>query len=233
MEKAETEDDLGRQLDEIELQGRMRRIGRKFLIMSGKGGVGKSTFAVNLATALVREGARVGLLDVDLHGPSIPGLLGLEGKRLRPDGCGEIRPLLTPEGLEVVSLGLILQGTGEAVIWRGPLKYKAIHQFLKDVAWGSLDYLVIDSPPGTGDEPLSIAQLAGPGTEAVLVTTPQERALDDVRRSVSFCRMLHLPAAGIVENMSGLVCPHCGVDIDLFKRGGGEKLAAETGVPFL
>jgi Mrp family chromosome partitioning ATPase/predicted Fe-Mo cluster-binding NifX family protein len=226
-------DESQREMEEIELQTRMERIGRKILVLSGKGGVGKSTVAANLAMALSMAGKKVGLLDVDLHGPSIPKLLGLDGQRLGPEASGQITPIQVSENLSVVSVGLLLDSAKDAVIWRGPMKYNVIRQFLKDVAWGRLDYLVIDSPPGTGDEPLAVAQLAGRGAWAVLVTTPQVVAIADVRRSVSFCRTLNLRVAGIVENMSGLVCPHCGQTVDLFKTGGGERLAAEMGVPFL
>ena len=226
-------DESQRKLEELELQARMERIGRKLLVLSGKGGVGKSTVAANLALALAQVGRKTGLLDVDLHGPSIPKILGLEGRRLGPDATGGIAPIQVSENLSVVSVGLLLESAEDAVIWRGPMKYNVIRQFLKDVAWGRLDYLVIDSPPGTGDEPLSVAQMVGDGAWAVVVTTPQDLAVADVRRSVSFCRALDLRVAGIIENMSGLVCPHCGKQVDVFKVGGGERLAADMGVPFL
>jgi Mrp family chromosome partitioning ATPase/predicted Fe-Mo cluster-binding NifX family protein len=222
--------------DELALRTRMERIDRKLLVLSGKGGVGKSTVAVNLAIALARAGRRVGLLDVDLHGPSIPRMLGLSGHRLCPDAAGGVISPVTLDGeakLSVVSIGMLLDSAADAVIWRGPMKYGVIRQFLKDVEWGRLDYLVIDSPPGTGDEPLAVAQLVGEGAAAVVVTTPQDVAVADVRRSVSFCRSLELPVAGILENMSGLLCPHCGKEVEPFKRGGGEALAAEMGVAFL
>ena len=226
-------DESQREPEELELQARMERIGRKLLVLSGKGGVGKSTVAANLALALAQVGRKVGLLDVDLHGPSIPKILGLDGRRLGPDATGGIGPIRVSENLSVMSVGLLLESAKDAVIWRGPMKYNVIRQFLKDVAWGELDYLVIDSPPGTGDEPLSVAQMVGDGAWAVVVTTPQDLAVADVRRSVSFCRALNLRVAGIIENMSGLVCPHCGKRVDVFKVGGGERLAAEMGVPFL
>ena len=230
--KTSTAEESERQLDEQILRGRMRDIGRKLLVLSGKGGVGKSTVAANLAVSLAAAGEKVGLLDVDVHGPSIPKLMGLEGRRPASDGP-ELRPVQVTENLGVMSIGFLLEGGAEAVIWRGPLKYKVIRQFLKDVAWGRLDYLVIDSPPGTGDEPLSVAQLVGSPAGAVIVTTPQDLAISDVRRCVSFCNALSLPVVGIVENMSGLICPHCGERIDLFKTGGGRTLAEEMNVPFL
>ena len=225
-------DDAARKNDALVLQQRMGRIGQKLLVLSGKGGVGKSTVAANLAMALANSGKRVGLLDVDVHGPSIPKLLRLEGEHPRMDGT-ELHPVRVTENLVAMSISFVLGGDGEAVIWRGPLKYTAIRQFLTDVAWGKLDYLVVDSPPGTGDEPLSVAQLVGSPAGAVVVTTPQDLAVSDVRRCVSFCKKLSLPVTGIVENMSGFACPHCGETTDLFGSGGGEALAEETGVPFL
>lgn len=212
----------------------MQVIRQKILVLSGKGGVGKSTVAANLAMSLARAGCEVGLLDVDIHGPSIPKLMGLED-----EGCGSTAEPggLLPVGiiphLKVMSIGFLLKSSRDAVVWRGPLKYKVIEQFLRDVAWGSLDTLVIDSPPGTGDEPLSVAQLVGRPAGAIVVTTPQDVAVADVRRSITFCQQVHLEVLGVVENMSGFVCPHCGKMTDLFKSGGGEALAREMGVPFL
>jgi Mrp family chromosome partitioning ATPase/predicted Fe-Mo cluster-binding NifX family protein len=215
------------------LTARLSRIRNKVLVLSGKGGVGKSTVAVNLATQLADAGYYVGLLDVDLHGPSVPTLLSLDGQRLGVEADGSIAPIQLSERLKVVSIGLLLERDTDAVIWRGPRKYGAIQQFLKDVLWGDLDYLVVDCPPGTGDEPLAVAQLIGPQARAILVTTPQDVAVNDVRRSVSFCRTLKLPIAGLIENMSGLVCPHCNKIVDVFKSGGGEQLALDMAVAFL
>jgi Mrp family chromosome partitioning ATPase len=214
------------------LAQRMCQIRHKLVVMSGKGGVGKSTVAANLATSLAAAGKEVGLLDVDIHGPSIPQLMGLDGGHVLTHGEGLV-PVQAAPNLKVISIGFLLSSNRDAVIWRGPMKYGIIRQFLKDVAWGPLDYLVIDSPPGTGDEPLSVAQLVGRPAGAILVTTPQELAVADVRRSVSFCEKVSLPVVGIIENMSGLICPHCGGKIDLFKAGGGELLAREMNVPFL
>jgi Mrp family chromosome partitioning ATPase len=213
------------------LARKMCQIGHKLLVMSGKGGVGKSTIAANLAASLAMAGKTVGLLDVDIHGPSIPKLMGVEKDRVVAHGQ-EIVPIEIGN-LKVMSIGFLLNSDADAVIWRGPMKYSVIQQFLKDVEWGTLDYLVIDAPPGTGDEPLSVAQLVGQPAGAVLVTTPQDLSVADVRRSVSFCHQVELPVVGIVENMSGLVCPHCQQVIDLFKTGGGESLAHEMNVPFL
>lgn len=224
--------DPQKELEKQILRERMEHIHEKLLVLSGKGGVGKSTVAANLATSLAAAGYRVGLLDVDIHGPSIPRLLGLEN---RQPGVvdGMLEPVRFNERLAVISIGFFLPDEQAPVIWRGPRKFGAIRQFLKDVIWGELDYLVVDSPPGTGDEPLAVAEMVGKPARAVIVTTPQELAVSDVRRCVSFCRTLELEIAGIVENMSGLTCPHCKKQIDLFKRGGGSQLAREAGVPLL
>ncbi len=225
-------DEARRQAEAQALQRRMKGIRHKLLVLSGKGGVGKSTVAANLAVALASAGKTVGLLDVDVHGPSIPKLMGLEGRDV--ELCGEdLAPVKMNDRLGVVSIGFLLPNDAEPVIWRGPKKHGAIRQFLKDVAWGRLDYLVVDSPPGTGDEPMSVVQLVGTPAGAVIVTTPQDVALADVRRCISFCHTLTLPIVGIVENMSGLLCPRCGEQIDLFKKGGGWALAKQLGIPFL
>jgi len=217
--------------DEL-LKKNMQRIAHKILVLSGKGGVGKSTVAVNLAVALALEGRRVGLLDVDFHGPSIPTLLHLEGRR--PEVTDNMMlPIMIEGGMKVMSLGFLLQRPDDAVIWRGPLKIGAIKQLLGDVAWGDLDYLVIDFPPGTGDEPLTVAQMIPEADGAVVVTTPQDVSTIDVSKSVTFCRQLNIPVLGVIENMSGLICPHCSKVIDLFKKGGGEEMAKRMGVPFL
>jgi Mrp family chromosome partitioning ATPase len=224
--------DVKKEIEEAELRERMSAIRRRLLILSGKGGVGKSTVAVNLAVALARAGETVGLLDVDIHGPSVPRLTGLVGRTVSSDHS-TLQPVRLMDRLTVMSIGFFLQRPTDAVIWRGPLKFQLIRQFLKDVAWGPLDSLVVDCPPGTGDEPLSVVQLAGTPAAAVVVTTPQEISVADVRRCVTFCNSVAVPVLGIVENMSGLVCPRCGAEIDLFKKGGGEALAREMDVPFL
>ena len=214
------------------LARRMCQIDYKILVLSGKGGVGKSTVAANLATALSQAGKRVGLLDIDVHGPSIPKMMGVETRQVQGTE-EEILPVKVSDNLAVMSLGFLLPTRGEPVIWRGPRKHGVIRQFLQDVAWGTLDYLVVDSPPGTGDEPMSIVQLVGSPAGAIIVTTPQEVAISDVRRCVAFCNEMSLPVVGILENMSGLECPRCGERIDLFKRGGGMALALEMDVPCL
>lgn len=219
-------------MDQEKLNKRLSKIKHKILVLSGKGGVGKSTIAVNLAVALAAAGKKVGLLDVDIHGPSVPKMLGIENMSLQ--GSGEsINPLEVGDNLRVMSIGFLLRSADDAVIWRGPMKMGVIKQFLSDVEWGELDYLVIDSPPGTGDEPLSVAQLVPDADGAVVVTTPQNIALIDVRKCITFCRQLKLPVIGVVENMSGFVCPHCGERTELFKSGGGEEMAKDMNVPYL
>jgi Mrp family chromosome partitioning ATPase len=210
----------------------MARIRRRLVVVSGKGGVGKSTAAANLAVALSSLGHRVGLLDVDIHGPSIPKILGCEGASLDSDG-ESILPAMVRDRLALMSIGFLIGNQNDAVIWRGPMKFKVIQQFLSDVAWGDLDYLVVDCPPGTGDEPLSVAQLVGRPAAAVVVTTPQELAVADVRRCLNFCQKADLAIAGVLENMSGYICPQCGIHADLFGTGGGQRLAEEMSVPFL
>ena len=217
--------------DRRNLQARLCRIQHKIVVLSGKGGVGKSTVAINLATALMLEGLRVGLLDVDIHGPSIPTMLGLEHETLQGTAGG----LLPVElgNMKIMSLGFLLKNQDDAVIWRGPMKMGIIKQFLTDVEWGDLDYLIVDAPPGTGDEPLSLCQLIQPLDGAVIVTTPQRVAAVDVRKSISFCRQLHVPVLGVIENMSGFVCPKCGEITQILPVGGGRIIASDMKVPFL
>jgi ATP-binding protein involved in chromosome partitioning len=218
--------------EDQKVKERMKNVRHKILVLSGKGGVGKSTIAVNLAVALAAVGRKVGLLDIDVHGPSVPKLLGVDGLPLHGTE-EEIHPFAIGENLRIMSIGFLLRKDDDAVIWRGPMKFNLIKQFLRDVSWGDLDYLVVDSPPGTGDEPLSVAQLLGDVDGAVIVTTPQDVALLDVRKCINFCRQLSLPVIGVVENMSGFVCPKCGERTDIFKSGGGEKMAHDMKVPFL
>ena len=210
----------------------MQLIRHKFLVLSGKGGVGKSTVAVNLATALAAAGRRVGLLDVDLHGPSVPTLLGLDYTPV-PGRAGGIAPAPVRENLWAMSIQFFLPDDDDAVIWRGPRKYSAIREMLGSVDWGFLDCLVVDAPPGTGDEALALVELLGAGTGAVIVSTPQRVAVNDVRKALRFCTALDLPVLGVIENMSGFVCPHCGETTDVFLRGGAEAMAGDAGVPFL
>lgn len=218
--------------DDARLAKALSRIRNKIVVLSGKGGVGKSTVAANLAVGLAQEGRKVGLLDVDVHGPSIPRLMHLADAKPKVDGKW-VEPVEWNWNLKVMSVGFMLPDAHEPVIWRGPVKGGVITQFLSDVLWGDLDYLVVDCPPGTGDEPLSVMQLLGPEALALVVTSPQAVAVDDVRRSVSFCRQLGNPVLGIVENLSGFTCTSCGQIHDIFNSGGGEALAKEVGVPFL
>lgn len=207
------------------------RIRHVILVLSGKGGVGKSTVAANLAAALADRGGRVGLLDADLHGPSIPLMTGLVGRRLT--GTPErFDPAPLVPNLTVMSIGFMIEDPDAPTIWRGPLRSGVLRQFIADVNWGALDYLVVDLPPGTGDEPLTVAQ-AFEEAGAVIVTTPQEASLSDCRKAINFVHRLDRPVLGVIENMSGFVCPHCGTRTDIFSSGGGERMAGEMGVPFL
>jgi len=211
----------------------MDKIGKKILIMSGKGGVGKTTVTVNLANALVDGGHTVGILDTDLHGPNVAKMLGCEDGQLYSNDEGKtFEPVEVRKGLKVMSLAFATS-KDQPIVWRGPMKMSAIRQFLEQVDWGALDYLLIDSPPGTGDEQLTVCQSIKPMTGAIIVTTPQDVAILDARRSVNFAKQLKLPVLGVIENMSGLICPHCGQEIDLFGKGGGKKMAEEMEVPFL
>jgi ATP-binding protein involved in chromosome partitioning len=202
------------------------------LVLSGKGGVGKSTVSVNLAFALANHGKNVGLLDLDFHGPNIPKMLGIEKRRptLLPVG---IEPVHVAGNLAVMSMAFLLPDTSTPVVWRGPMKMGAIRQFLSDVHWGLLDYLVVDLPPGTGDEALTIAQIAPNVKGAVIVTTPQDVAVMDAIKAAKFIEQLDIPVLGVIENMSGMICPHCHKEIDLFSKGGGKKAAEDLGVPYL
>lgn len=217
--------------EECALQECLRRIDHKIMVMSGKGGVGKSTVSVNLAMALAMEGKRVGLLDVDMHGPSIPKMLHLEEAVLHADG-GRLQPVEI-NGILVMSIGFMLHSPDQAVIWRGPMKIGIIKQLLSEVEWGDLDYLIIDCPPGTGDEPLSVCQMIPDADGAIIVTTPQQVAAADVSRSLNFCSQLSCPVIGLIENMSGFACPHCQTVTDIFASGAGEQLAAQYGIPLL
>lgn len=223
------------QEQEKRIKIRMAKIKHKLVILSGKGGVGKSTITANLAIALARKGHKVGVLDIDIHGPSIPKILGIRGQELttgRLEGLG-IFPAKGPLDIKVISMDFLLPSDETPVIWRGPMKMGAIRQFLADVAWGNLDFLLVDIPPGTGDEPLSLMQLLPDIDGVIIVTAPSEVSQIVVKRAVGFTRELHVPVLGIVENMSGFVCPKCGAEVNIFGSGGGQKIAEELGVPFL
>ncbi len=223
---------LSKKPEEPKIIVNLRRIKRKIMIMSGKGGVGKSTVAANLATGLTLRGYRVGLLDCDIHGPTIPTIFGLESER---PGFNEegILPIQVLPNLSVMSVGFLLENKDSPIIWRGPAKMGAIKQFLEEVKWGELDFLIIDLPPGTGDEPLSVAQLIPNCDGSVLVTTPQDVALISVRKSIRFSEKLNIPIIGLVDNMHGLICPHCGESIDVFGTGGVEKASKDFNIPIL
>jgi Mrp family chromosome partitioning ATPase len=197
----------------------LTRIKNKIMVMSGKGGVGKSSVSVNLAIALAGKGFKVGLMDVDIHGPDIPRMLGLMGM-MASNSNRKLEPMRFSDNLSAVSIESLMPDKDDAVIWRGPMKHGVIRQFIGEVEWGDLDYLIIDSPPGTGDEPLTVAQLIK-DARAIIVTTPQEIALADVRKSINFCRTVKMEILGLVENMSGYTCPHCGKSVDIFGSGGG------------
>lgn len=214
------------------MKDRLSKIKNKIVVMSGKGGVGKSTVAANIAMSLALNGYKTGLLDVDIHGPSIPTIFGLENERAQ--GTEEaLLPVIFGESLKIISIGFLIDNADSAIIWRGPAKAGVIQQFIKDVEWGELDYLIVDCPPGTGDEPLSVIQLLGEGTGAVIVTTPQKLAIADVRKSVDFCKKLEVSILGVIENMSGFVCPDCKKTYDIFKSGGGQEMAKSMDILFL
>jgi len=218
--------------EDVRLMKKLARIKHTVIVMSGKGGVGKSTVTVNLAVGLAKRGFATGILDADIHGPNVPKMLHLEDVELVADDGG-IWPAELPPRLKVMSMAFLSPDRDRPIIWRGPIKMGAIRKFIEDVHWGDLDYLVVDLPPGTGDEPLTIAQLIPSADGSVIVTTPQDVALLDSRKSVQFSGDLKIPVLGIVENMAGYSCPHCGQTTNLFKVGGGEKAAKELGVPFL
>jgi ATP-binding protein involved in chromosome partitioning len=221
-EQAAKDADVKKSLDKIK---------NKIIVMSGKGGVGKTSTSVNLSIALASRGHQVGIMDVDLHGPDVPRMLGINGMPELIQNH-KLSPLRYSDNLRAISIESFTPSKDDAIIWRGPLKYSAIRQFIGEVEWGDLDFLVIDSPPGTGDEPLTVAQMIS-DAKAIIVTTPQEVALADVRKSINFCKTVRMDVFGLIENMSGLNCPHCGELIELFGTGGGERTAKEMGVRFL
>lgn len=213
------------------IQEALSKIKHKIFIMSGKGGVGKSSIAANLATGLSEKGFKTGLMDVDLHGPSISRIMGMSGM-LGISPNRKLLPYMHNDNLKVVSMQSLMQDQDQAVIWRGPAKAGMIQQFVGQVEWGDLDFLIIDAPPGTGDEPLTVVQTI-PDSKAIVITTPQEVALADVRKSINFCQTVKLQIIGLIENMGPFKCPGCDTVITLFKSGGGEKTARTTGIPFL
>lgn len=215
------------------IREKMSKVKHKIAVISGKGGVGKSTVTVNLAMAFALKGYSVGILDADIHGPSIPKMLGLKGRRLQVSKNNEIIPVFGPMNIRVVSMDFLLQSDEEPVIWRGPLKMSALRQLLAEVEWGELDYLLIDLPPGTGDEPLSVAQLLPDMDGVIIVTIPSEVSENVVKKSVKFAELLKMKVLGIIENMSYLTCPKCGERIEVFNSGAGRKIAEAFGIPML
>lgn len=207
-------------------------VSHTILVMSGKGGVGKSTFAVNLSVSLASLGKKVGLIDADINGPDDPKMLGVSKSQIYADESG-IVPVETNYGVKVVSMAFLLPTEDTPVIWRGALRHKAVQQFLEDVTWKGTDYVIMDFPPGTGDEALSVGQLVPDADGVIIVITPQDVAIIDAVKAINFAKQLKLKVIGLVENMSGYVCPHCGHEVDIFGSGGGENAAKKYGVPFL
>jgi ATP-binding protein involved in chromosome partitioning len=220
------------QENELDIKENLKNVKNKIVVLSGKGGVGKSTISSNLAEFLLKKGKKVGILDSDIHGPSIPKILGVEENRPGAHEKG-ILPVQTKEGLKIMSMAFLLPDKDAPVIWRGPMKMGALKQLLGGVIWGNLDYLIVDLPPGTGDEALSIAQLIPNITGVIIVTTPQDVALVSVRKSINFVKKMNIKILGVVENMSGFICPHCGEKVDIFKTGGGKKAAEDFNIPYL
>lgn len=218
--------------EETKLQDALSQIKHIIIVMSGKGGVGKSTVSSNLAATLSMEGYQTGIMDVDITGPNIPKMFGVEDEKLHVMD-EKLIPVTVPPSMKLMSMAFLLPDKDSPVMWRGPVKMGAIKQFIEDVNWGYLDYLVVDMPPGTGDEALSIVQLMPKADGMIIVTTPQDVALLDSRKSLRFGAETHIPIIGIVENMSGFVCPHCGEVTNIFKSGGGEAAAKELNVQFL
>lgn len=219
--------------EETKIQDTLRNIKHVIIVMSGKGGVGKSTVSSNLAMTLAMKGYQTGIMDIDITGPNIPKMFGVEDEKLTVNDARQLVPVQVPPSLKLISMAFLLPDKDSPVMWRGPVKMGAIKQFIEDVDWGTLDYLVIDMPPGTGDEALSIVQLIPKADGMVIVTTPQDVALLDSRKSLVFGAETHIPIIGIIENMSGFVCPHCGQVTNIFKSGGGEDTARDMNVQFL
>ncbi len=227
MEKKET-------MQDVNLKSNLGKIKKKFVVLSGKGGVGKSTVAVNIAYGMAIKGYKVGILDVDIHGPSVAKMVGIEGKKLETiSSDGRPEPIKVLENLYALSVATMLKNHDDPVIWRGPMKMNAIKQFLADISWPELDCLIVDCPPGTGDEPLSVLQILGDVEGSVIVTTPQDVALIDVRRTVRFCEQLNVNILGVVQNMAAFKCPHCGESIDIFKGNGAQTIADDYNIDVL
>jgi ATP-binding protein involved in chromosome partitioning len=218
---------------EQKIKQQLKKIKYKIAVISGKGGVGKSTITANLAMAFAMQGKKVGVIDADIHGPCIPKMLGLKGQTLKGSPDGTLSPVTGQLGIKVASMDFLLKNDETPVIWRGPLKMRLIQQFLSDISWGELDYLFIDLPPGTGDEPLTVMQLIPDMDGVVIVTMPSEVSEAVVKKSVTFAKQIGVPVIGIIENLSGFVCPDCGKKIDIFRSGGGKRIAKDLSVPYL
>ena len=225
--------DSAKQQQEAEIKNTLSKIKHKLIVMSGKGGVGKTSVSVNLAIALAKKGYQVGIMDVDLHGPDVPRMLGLKGEVAASKDMPKLTPMSYSDNLKAISMECFMPNKDDAVIWRGPLKHSAINQFITDIDWGELDFLIVDSPPGTGDEPLSVIQILKKISGVIIVSTPQELAYLDVRKAINFAKKLEIPILGIVENMTEIVCPHCGQRIELFKAGSGEKALKDFNIDLL
>jgi ATP-binding protein involved in chromosome partitioning len=232
MTEKENQEKIARMQQDIEIVKRMDKIKHKIAVMSGKGGVGKSTVSVNIAAAFAKKGYKTGILDADIHGPNVPKMFGVEGKTLTFDKEGII-PIETKNGIKIMSIGFLLSSQDAPVIWRGPAQTGAIKQFLAEISWGDLDVLIIDNPPGTGDIPLTILQILPSLDGVVIVTTPQSVVQEDVEKNINLVKSLNVPIIGIIENMSGFICPHCKNEIFIFGKDGGAKLAEEMDIPFL
>lgn len=217
---------------DLMLQESLKKIKHVIIVLSGKGGVGKSTVSVNLAASLAMRGKKTGIMDLDMHGPNVPKMLGVDNEQIIAEN-DKLIPVTAPDNIKVMSLAFLLPDKDVPVAWRGPVKMGAIRQFIEEVEWGNLDYLIVDMPPGTGDEALSIIQLIPKADGFIIVTTPQDVALLDSRKSLVFAAQAEMPIIGIVENMSGFVCPHCNEVVNIFGSGGGERTAKEMDVQFL
>ncbi len=215
------------------IERRSAQIRHKLIVMSGKGGVGKSTVAVNLAWTLAAQGAKVGLLDADVHGPNAATMTGTANARIQGSDESTLLPVIAAHGLKIVSIAMLLEDRDTPMIWRGPMRSGVLRQFMADVEWGELDYLVADLPPGTGDEALTIVQSLPDADGVIIVTTPQKVSQEDCRKAINFARKLEIPVIGVIENMSGFVCPNCGALTPIFSQGGGKSMAEEMAVPYL
>jgi len=220
--------------EEMRIEANLDRIKHKLIVISGKGGVGKSTVAVNVAYGLSSQGYKVGILDVDIHGPSIAKMLGIEGEKLQMKEEGEFpEPIKVNENLYALTIATLVENPDDPIIWRGPMKMNVIRQFMQDIQWPELDYLIVDSPPGTGDEPLSVVQMLKKVDGSLIVSTPQDIALLDARKTIKFSQKMDVPILGIIENMSTFVCPHCGEKTDIFAGLGVEKAARDFDIDVL